>query len=97
MRSLSPHVSQVLELSCPRPDGPHSTTPRRARGSYLTLTHGEAKKQSVVSRSAMETKYIAMSLVLREMIWVRNILSKLKILRKVPMKVWPNSLYTKFP
>jgi len=45
-------------------------------------------KQSIVSRSTDEAEYRAMSLGLCEMLWVRNLLSELNVLRKDPLRIW---------
>jgi hypothetical protein len=47
-----------------------------------------SKKQSVVSRSTAEAEYRAMSLVVSEMLWIKNLLSELNIMRKGPLKIW---------
>jgi hypothetical protein len=41
----------------------------------------------VVSKSTAEAEYRAMSQGLSEMLWVRNLLSELKVLRKGPLNV----------
>lgn len=45
------------------------------------LVPWRSKKQSVVSKSTAEAKYMAMSQGLSEMPWVRSLLSELKVLR----------------
>jgi hypothetical protein len=52
------------------------------------LVSWRSKKQPVVSRSTAEAEYRAMSLGLSEMLWVRNILGELKVLRKGCLNVW---------
>ena len=52
------------------------------------LVSWRSKKQSVVSRSTAEAEYRAMSLVVSEVLWVRNLLTELNVLRNVPMRVW---------
>ena len=47
-----------------------------------------SKKQSAMSRSTAEAEYRAMSLGVSEMLWVRNLLSELNVLRKGPFRVW---------
>jgi hypothetical protein len=47
-----------------------------------------SKKQAVVSRPTAEAEYRAMLYVVCEMLWVRNLLSELKVLRKGPMMLW---------
>ena len=47
-----------------------------------------SKKQPVVSRSTAEAEYRALSQGLCEMLWVKYLLSELKLLRKGPLKVW---------
>ena len=46
------------------------------------------KKQPVVSKSTTKAEYRAMSQGLSEMLWVRNLLSELKLLREGPLNVW---------
>jgi hypothetical protein len=45
------------------------------------------KKQTVVSKSTAKAEYRAMSQGLSEMLWVRNLLSELKLLREGPLNV----------
>jgi hypothetical protein len=56
------------------------------------LVSWRSKKQSVVSKSTAEAEYMAMSQGLSEMIWVRNLLSELKVLRKGSVKVWCDNI-----
>ena len=51
-----------------------------------------SKKQSVVSKSTAEAEYRAMSQGLGEMLWVRNLLRELKILRQGSLKVWCDNM-----
>ena len=51
-----------------------------------------SKKQSVVSKSTAEAEYRAMSQGLSEMLWVRNLLSELKVLRQGSLKVWCDNM-----
>jgi hypothetical protein len=46
----------------------------------------------VVSRSTAEAEYRAMSLVVSEMLWVRNLLSELNVLRKGSMRIWCDNM-----
>ena len=66
---------------------------RRSTSGYCVFVGGDlvswrSKKQSVVSRSTAEAEYRAMSLGLSEMLWVRNLLTELKVMRRGPVKVW---------
>jgi len=66
---------------------------RRSTSGYCVFVGGNlvlwrSKKQSVVSRSTAEAEYRAMSLVVSEMLWVRNLLLELNVLRKGPLRVW---------
>jgi hypothetical protein len=47
-----------------------------------------SKKQSVVSLSTAEVEYRAMPLVVCEMLWLKNLLTELKVLRRAPLKLW---------
>ena len=56
------------------------------------LVSWRSKKQSVVSKSTAEAEYRAMSQGLSEMLWVRNLLSELKVLRKASLRVWCDNI-----
>jgi hypothetical protein len=65
---------------------------RRSTSCYCVFVGGNlvswrSKKQSVVSRSTAEAEYRAMAQGLCEIIWVRNLLSELKLMRKGPSKL----------
>lgn len=51
-----------------------------------------SKKQSVVSKSTAKAEYRALSQGLSEMLWVRNLLSELKVLRQESLKVWCDNM-----
>jgi hypothetical protein len=66
---------------------------RRSTSSYCVFVGGNlvswrSKKQSVISRSTAEAEYRAMSLVVCEMLWLKNLLTELKVLRRGPLKLW---------
>lgn len=66
---------------------------RRSTSGYCVFVGGNlaswrSKKQSMVSRSIVEAEYRAMSVSLSEMLWIRNLLSEMKILGVTPMKLW---------
>jgi hypothetical protein len=66
---------------------------RRSTSGYCVFVRGNlvswrSKKQPVVSKSTAEAEYRAMSQGLSEMLWVRNLLSELKLLRKGPLNLW---------
>jgi hypothetical protein len=66
---------------------------RRSTSGYCVFVGGNlilwrSKKQSVVSRSTVEAEYRAISLLICEMLWVKSLLSELKVLRKGPLKLW---------
>jgi hypothetical protein len=52
------------------------------------LVSWRSKKQPIVSKSTAEAEYRAMSLGVSEMIWVRNLLGELKLLRKECLNLW---------
>jgi hypothetical protein len=47
-----------------------------------------SKKQTGFSRSTAETEYRALSEGASEILWVKYLLSELKLLRKGPLRVW---------
>jgi hypothetical protein len=52
------------------------------------LVSWRSKKQDVVSRSTAEAEYRAMAQGLSEMLWSRNLLDELKILKTSCVNVW---------
>ena len=72
---------------------------RRSTSSYYYVFVGEnlvswrSKKQSIISRSTVETEYQAVSLSVSEMLWVKNLLSELNMLLNVPLRVWCNNKF----
>ena len=47
-----------------------------------------SKKQPVVSRSTAQAEYRAMSQSLSELLWIKNLLSELKLQEDSSMKLW---------
>ena len=47
-----------------------------------------SKKQEVVARSTAEAEYRAMAVSLCEMIWMRSLLSELRLFRGNPLQLW---------
>ncbi|XP_074336033.1 secreted RxLR effector protein 161-like [Apium graveolens] len=65
----------------------------RSTSGYFVFVGGSlvswrSKKQAVVARSTAEAEYRAMALSLCEMIWIRKLLVKLRLFKRVPMKLW---------
>jgi hypothetical protein len=66
---------------------------RRSTSRYCVFVGGNlvswrSKKQPVVSKSIAEAEYRAMSQGLSDILWVRNLLSELKVLRDGHLNVW---------
>jgi hypothetical protein len=66
---------------------------RRSTSGYCVIVGGNlvswrSKKQIVVSRSTAKAEYTALSQGVSEMLWVKYLLSELKLLRKRPLRVW---------
>jgi hypothetical protein len=65
---------------------------RRSTSGYCTFVGGNlvswrSKKQPVVSRSTAEAEFRAMSVCLSEMLWVKNLLSELRLM-KGTLRLW---------
>ncbi|KAJ0480735.1 putative RNA-directed DNA polymerase [Helianthus annuus] len=56
-----------------------------------TLVSWKSKKQSVVSRSTAEAEYRAMCSATCEIMWIRNVLSELKVVCQLPVKLYCDS------
>ncbi|KAL3749975.1 hypothetical protein ACJRO7_011017 [Eucalyptus globulus] len=66
---------------------------RRSTTGYCTLVGGnlvswKSKKQSVVARFSAESEYRAMAQVTCELVWIRQLLTKLGFKDLVPMTLW---------
>ena len=66
---------------------------RRSTSGFCVFVGGNlvswrSKKQAVVSRSTAESEYRAMAQGLSEMLWTRNLLEELKILKTSCVNVW---------
>jgi hypothetical protein len=48
----------------------------------------KSKKQYVVSKLAFDAEYMTMSLILNDLLWVRNLVLELKVPRTGHLKVW---------
>ena len=51
----------------------------------------KSKKQSVVSRSSMESEYRVMAQSICEIMWIRQLLMEVGIKTSIPMKLWCDS------
>jgi len=60
----------------------------------VILSHGEVKKQNVVSRSIAEAKYNAKARRICEMIWLQRVLEELGIVVNLPIKLYCNNKAT---
>jgi hypothetical protein len=77
-------------------DWAESRIDRKSNSGIVCLLNGapviwKSKKQTIVATSSAEAEYVALSLTVKEIIWLRRIVESFEIHQKGPLKVFSDS------